>query len=170
MKLVADTSALVSIASTPEARQRALPLVFDSYDVVVPTQVADELDSIAGYDDDHATAAGAVLDERPQFDVETVDLDSTFPLDDGENAAVQLANRIDAPFFYCDEFTQLALIHASLSAGRLVTTPRLLKAFAVGGAWSNETAVELLGGIASARSWTNNAYVQQATGLFDETP
>lgn len=168
MKLVADTSGLVSIASTPEARQELLPLLLDSYEVAVPQQVIDELESVAGYDDDHASAARAVLDNEPQLTVATVDLDSTFPLDDGENAVVQLANSLDAPFCYCDEYNQLSLIHASLSGARLVTTPRLLKAFVVRGLVSNDTVVELLEGIAEARSWSGNAYVQQATQLFEE--
>ncbi|TQQ83382.1 hypothetical protein EGH24_00875 [Halonotius terrestris] len=168
MKLVADTSGLVSIASTAEARQQLLPLLLDSYEVTVPQQVIDELDAIAGYDDVHATAASAVLDDESRLTVATVELDSTFPLDDGENAVVQLANSLDAPFCYCDEYNQLSLIHASLSATRLVTTPRLLKAFVVRGIVSNDTAVELLEGIADARSWSGNAYVQQATQLFEE--
>ncbi|TQQ82052.1 hypothetical protein [Halonotius roseus] len=169
MKLVADTSGLVSIASTPEARQELLPLLLDSYEVTVPQQITDELESIRGYDDDHATAAGAVLESKPRLTVATVDLDSTFPLDDGENAVVQLANSLDAPFCYCDEYNQLSLIHASLSATRLVTTPRLLKAFVVRGLVSNDTAMELLDGIADVRSWNGNAYVQQATRLFEWT-
>ena len=166
MKLVADTSGLVSIASTADARQQLLPRLLDSYDVIVPTQVVNELESIGEYKDDHATAARAVLDKNA-LTVETVELDSTFPLDDGENAAVQLANRLGATFFYCDEYNQLALIHASLSDVRLVTTPRLLKAFVVNGEYSNQTASELLDGIAHARSWDANAYVQQATQLFE---
>jgi rRNA-processing protein FCF1 len=167
MKLVADTSGLVSIASSPEARQQLLPLLLDSYEVTVPQQVIDELDAVAGYDDDHATAASAVLDSESRLTVATVELDSTFPLDDGENAVVQLANDLDAPFCYCDEYNQLSLIHASLSATRLVTTPRLLKAFVVHGLISNDTAAALLDDIASVRSWTGNAYVQQATQLFE---
>ena len=49
-----------------------------------------------------------------------------FPLDDGENAAVILANDLDAALFPSDEFNQLGLIHASLADTGLVTTPTLL--------------------------------------------
>jgi len=168
MKLVADTSGLVSIASTAAARQKLLPVLLDSYEVTVPQQVIDELEATGQYEDEHATAASAVLDNRTQLTATAVDPDPMFPLDDGENAVVQLANRLDAPFCYCDEYTQLSLIHASLSATRLVTTPRLLKAFVVRGEFSNDTAVKLLEDIADARSWSGNAYVQQATQLFEE--
>jgi hypothetical protein len=169
MKLVADTSGLVSIASTPETRRQLLPLLVDNYEVTVPQQVIEELTTIAQYEDNHATAASAVLDDRTRLTAVTVDLDSTFPLDDGENTIVQLANRLGAPFSYCDEYTQLSLIHASLSETRLVTTPRLLKAFVVRGMISNDTAVELLDSITDARSWSGNAYVQQATQLFEDS-
>lgn len=169
MILVADSSGLVSIASTDNARETALPLLIEGYEVAVPTQVVDELSEIAAYDDVHAVAAQAVLDTESELRVESVDVEPSFPLDEGENAAVRLANRLDAAFFYCDEYTQLALIHASLSEAQLVTTPRLLKAFVVAGHCSKADALTLLDGIAAARSWESNAYVQQATGLFEES-
>jgi len=167
MTLVADTSALVSLAATRNARRLALPLVVDGYDVAVPGQVVAELEEIAEYDDGHAKAARAVLDERNRIAVHDVELDPAFPLDDGENAAVQLADRVDAEFFYCDEYNQLALIHASLSKPQLVTTPRLLKALAVHRDLTKSDAKDLLDGINRARSWEGNAYVQQAEHLFD---
>lgn len=167
MRLVADTSALVSIASTEETRRVALPLLLDGYDVTVPERVIDELETTAGYDDDHATAARAILDRRDQLTIRSVDLDPDFPLDDGENAAVQLADQVDATFFYCDEYNHLALVHASLSDAQLVTTPRLLKAFVVHGDLERATAKDLLDEIAHRRSWDGNAYVRQATRLFE---
>ncbi|THE63257.1 hypothetical protein D8Y22_19020 [Salinadaptatus halalkaliphilus] len=167
MILVADTSALVSIASTDDARHTALPILLNGYDVTAPEHVIDELESIAAYEDEHGTAARAILDEQERLTVSAVDLDSDFPLDDGENAAVQLAEDIEAAFFYCDEYNQLALVHASLSDARLVTTPRLLKAFVVDGDLSASAAKDLLDGIAERRSWGGNAYVHQATRLFE---
>ena len=44
--------------------------------------------------------------------MQSVELDAEFPLDDGENSAVTLANDLDASLFLCDEFNQLGLIHA----------------------------------------------------------
>lgn len=166
MKLVADTSGLLSLAATPAARQTAFPLVLDGYDVAVPEEVVGELEATAEYEDEHATAAHAVLDERSAFEVVPVDLDPVFPLDDGENAAIQLAENVGASFLYCDEYNRLALIHASLSDPQLVTTPRVLKALVVRGKLSNQEAKELLCGISRVRSWEGNAYVSQATRLF----
>ncbi|WIV68844.1 hypothetical protein [Natrialbaceae archaeon AArc-T1-2] len=167
MNLVADTSALVSIASTEDARRIALPTLLDGYDVTVPEEVLGELETTAQYEDGHGTAAKTILDERERLTVRSVDLDPDFPLDDGENAAVQLAERINAAFFYCDEYTQLALIHASLSNAQLVTTPRLLKAFVVHGELSKSAAKAMLEEIAEQRSWNGNAYVRQASSLFE---
>ena len=67
-----------------------------------------------------------VLNRTAEFETQSVALDATFPLDEGESAAVTLANELDAALLLCDEFTQLSLIHASLADTRLVTTPTLL--------------------------------------------
>lgn len=165
--LVAATSSLVSLAATSEARQLALPLFFDGYDVSLPRQVIDELEGIAQYEDDHADAARAVLDEQDRFEIHDVEPDPEFPLDDGENAAVQLTTETDAAFFYCDEYNQLALIHASLSDSQFVTTPRILDAFVAHSDLSNSEARDLFEGISQVRSWDGNAYAQQAARLFD---
>lgn len=167
MTLVADTSALVSLAITEETRRIAVPLLLDGYDVTVPNQVIEELEDIAAYDDRDGTAARAVLESRDRLTVHETEIDPDFPLDKGENAAIQLANRTGADFFYCDEYNQLALIHASVTDARLVTTPRLLKAFVVHDDLSQEEAKSLLEEIADRRSWDGNAYVQQATRLFE---
>lgn len=165
--LVADTSALVSLAATSEARQLALPLFLDGYDVAVPRHVVDELKEIAGYEDDHANAARAVLDEQDRLAIHDAEPEPEFPLDDGENAAIQLTTEINAAFFYCDEYNQLALIHASLSDTQLVTTPRVLDAFVAHGDLSNSEARDCFDGISQVRSWDGNAYAQQAARLFD---
>lgn len=167
MKLVADTSALVSLAVTADARRLALPHVLDGYEVAVPSHVIDELEDIAQYTDAHAQAAQAILDEQDRIVIHASKLDPEFPLDDGENAAIQLSKEINAAFFYCDEYNQLALIHASLSEPQLVTTSRMLKALVVHGDLTNTEAKELLKQISQVRSWETNAYVQQAEQFFD---
>lgn len=167
MRLVADTSALVSIAATSDARRTVLPLLFEGYNVAVPGQVIDELADVARYEDDHARAAQAILDRRERIAVYEIELDPEFPLDAGENAAVQLTEEVGADYFYCDEYNRLALIHASLSEPQLVTTPRILKALVVHGDLAQSDAKTILDGISKVRSWGENAYVQQAEHLFD---
>jgi predicted ribonuclease YlaK len=167
MTLVADTSALVSLAVTSDSRQIVLPLLLEGYDVAVPQQIIEELEDVAQYEDNHGKAAQVVLAEQDSIAVYEIELDREFPLNKGENAAVQLTDEIDADFFYCDEYNNLSLIHASLSELQLVTTPRVLKAFVVHGDLSKSDAKTLLDGISQVRSWGENSYVQQAEQLFD---
>lgn len=181
--LVADTSALVSlgVVSTdegpddPNAASDAtaghspdpLSLCLDGYSVFVPEVVVTELRETASYDDVHARAADAVLDRADALTVRSVALDASFPLDDGENAGVTLANEIDADLFCCDEFSRLGLIHASLADTRLVTTPTLLSAFVRTDRLTTAEARALLDDIGDARSWDSNAYVERARALFE---
>jgi len=166
--LVADTSGLVSLGIVSEADPDPLSLCLETYDVVVPETVLAELRDTAAFDDAHGRAARAVLDRVDALSIHAVDLDDTFPLDDGENAAVTLANTLDAGLFLCDEFNRLGLIHASLADTRLVTTPTLLAAFVHTGQLTADTALERLDEISGVRSWRTNSYVQRARSLLED--
>lgn len=74
------------------------------------------------YDDERGQAATVVPERTDESTVQSVDLDAEFPLDDGEKAAVTLANEINAALFLCDESNRLGLIRASPADTRLVTT------------------------------------------------
>jgi len=165
--LVADTSGLVSlaIASDPDL----LALCLDTYDVLIPEPVVEELEEMSSYDDVHGRAAGTVLDRGDDLTVESVSLDEDFPLDDGENAAVTLANDVDATLFLCDEFNRLGLIHASLADTRLVTTPTLLAMFVRKRLLTREVALGLLDVIVDGRSWEKNSYVERARSLLEHS-
>lgn len=158
MPIVADTSALVSLGTVANASPSPLDLLLDSHTVVVPEQVIE----VASYDGTSGEAAQAVLDRRSSFEVRSAELDETFPLDDGENAAVTLANEIDASQLLCDEFNRLALVHASLAQSRLVTTPVLLTALARNDTIPPSAADELLTEMSAARSWSSSSYVERA--------
>lgn len=158
-QIVADTSALVSLGTVADSNRNPLDLLLNTNDVVVPEQVVEELMETASYDDGSAEAAQAVLDRRSAFEVRTVELDESFPLDDGENAAVTLANRIDATQLLCDEFNQLALIHASLADTRFVSTPTLLVAFVRNEVLTIDSAEGFLAEMSDVRSWSVNSYV-----------
>lgn len=160
--VVADTSALVSLGTIVDAESNPLDLLLESHELVVPEQVVDELTETASYDDVAGGAAQAVLDRRSEFEVRSVRLDETFPLDDGENAAVTLANEIGAVQLLCDEFNRLALIHASLAETRLVTTPIFLAALVRNDVLSSDTAETFLAEMSDARSWSANSYVERA--------
>lgn len=166
--LVADASALVSLGIVADDDSDPLTLCLARYDVVVPTAVVEELHEIASYDDPHGRAASIVLDRTEALETRSVALDAEFPLDDGENAAVTLANDLDAELLLCDEFNQLGLIHALLADTRLVTTPTLLSVLVRTEQLSAADARLLLNAISDARSWDANSYVQRARSLFEK--
>jgi predicted nucleic acid-binding protein len=97
-----------------------------------------------------------------------VALDAEFPLDEGENAAITLANERDADLLLCDEFNQLGLSHASLANTRLVTTPTVLSVLVRNALLSAADARAFLDQVTDARSWDTNSYVYRARSLFDE--
>lgn len=165
--LVADTSGLVSLGIAADLETDPFTLCLDAYDVRIPQTVQEELGETAGYDDPHGNAAQAILDRLADARIESVALDANFPLDDGENAPVSLANDCDGALVLCDEFNKLGLIHASLATARLVTTPTLLALFARQGRLDTETAKQCLETISHARSWDPNGYVERAHSLFE---
>ncbi|RXK47035.1 hypothetical protein [Halorientalis pallida] len=167
--LVADASALVSLGVVAGGDLDPLELCLAHYEVIVPTVVVEELREIASYDDTHGGAASTVLDRTEALKTRSVDLDAEFPLDDGENAAVTLANELDVGLLLCDEFNQLGLIHASLADTRLVTTPTLLSILVRTEQLSASEARLLLDEISDARSWDVNSYVQRARSLLTES-
>ena len=160
--VVTDTSALVSLGTVANHEKSPLNVLLDEHHVVIPEQVVSELGETASYEDRSGDAAQAVLDRLPEFDVRTTELDEKFPLDDGENAAVTLANDLDTTQFLCDEFNRLALIHASLADTRLVTTPTLLTALVRNDLLAPVDAADLLSKMSDTRSWETNTYVAQA--------
>lgn len=122
----------------------------------------------ASYHDAHGHATTAVLDRHTELTARSVYLDTTFPLDDGENAALSLANKIDASLFVCDEFTSLGLTHASLVDTRLLTTPRLPLVFVRKPQLTPDEVQSLLDDSSIARSWDANSYVQRAHSVLED--
>lgn len=165
--LVADASALVSLGVVADRDRSPLAACLSRYAVIGPNAVVAELREVASYDDRHGRAATAVLDRADAFETASATLDAEFPLDDGENAAVALANKRDAELLLCDEFTHLGLIHASLANTRLVTTPTLLSVLVRADYLSGAEARALLDEIGDVRSWATNSYVQRARSLLD---
>lgn len=166
--LVADTSGLVSLGVAAGGDPDPLELCLEHYNVLVPNTVVEELREIASHDDEHGRAATAVLDRQNLFRIRSVSLDSQFPLDEGENAAVTLSNDVDAGLLLCDEFNTLGLVHASLADTRLVTTPTLLSVFVRQDRLGSVRAIAVLEEISETRSWAANSYVERARALLDD--
>lgn len=165
MTLVADTSALVSLAIAD--RGAPVQLLFQEYDVRIPSTVVRELEDIAANDDGHANAATEVLDHLADERVEKVDTLPEYPLDDGETAAIALANDTNAAVFLCDEYHELSTVHALLSESRLLTTPKLIEVFTIRGVLSVDDARRILTDMVDERSWRGNPYVEQFRDRFE---
>lgn len=166
--VVADTSGLVSLGTVAKEPNPPLDVLTDLYTVHVPTLVVTELEDTAAYEDVHGTAARAVLSRLDTLTITDTSLDASFPLDDGENAAVTLANELQAAMLLCDEFSQLPFIHASLTDTRLVTTPTFLRVLHRRGVYTASEAEALLDGISEARSWGTNSYVRRVRETFSD--
>ncbi|MDS0295403.1 hypothetical protein [Halogeometricum luteum] len=168
VRIVADTSALVSLGTVSDTTTHPLDILLESHELLLPEQVLEELAETASYEDASGEAAQAVLDRKNGFEVRLIELDETFPLDDGENSAVTLANEVNAVQFLCDEFNRLALIHASLADTRLVTTPILLTAFVRNDVLSPDSAEQFLEMMSEARCWSSNSYVARAKSTLQQ--
>jgi predicted nucleic acid-binding protein len=166
--LVGDTSALVSLGIADDGRP--VQLVFQEYDIRVPREVVKELEDIADHDDTHAAAARSVLDQILDEHVYEIDAPSNYPLDDGETAAIALANDSNATVFLCDEYRELSTVHALLSDARLVTTPKLIEVFTLRGILSEDDASDILTELVDERSWRGNSYVTQFRDRFEPQP
>jgi predicted nucleic acid-binding protein len=168
VRIVADASALVSLGTAADATTNPLDILLESHKLLLPKHVLEELAETASYDDASGEAAQAMLDRKNAFDTRPVELDETFPLDDGENAAVTLANEVNAVQLLCDEFNRLAVIHASLVDTRLVTTPILLTALVRNDVLSPDSAEQFLEKMSDARSWSANSYVARAKATLQQ--
>jgi predicted nucleic acid-binding protein len=163
--LVADTSALVSLAIADGGTPAQL--LFQEYDVRIPSAVVSELEDIATYDDAHADAATSVLAQIEDEHVQEPDEQPDYPLDDGETAAITLANETTAAVFLCDEYHELSTVHALLSDSRLVTTPKMVEVFTRRDVLSVDDAKDILTEMVDERSWRSNSYVTQFRDRFE---
>lgn len=159
MTVVADTSALVSLGCATQSP--VLGILLSEYEVVVPEVVVAELEDVAAYDDEQARGADRLLGRRDELSTVAVPLDADFPLDDGENAAVELANDRDASMLLCDEFNKIGLLHASLDDVQLVTTPKFLLVLEAKDLLSASEVESSLDRIGEVRSWDGNSYVER---------
>lgn len=166
MVLVADTSALVSLAIASD--DGPISLLFAEYEVRVPPPVHRKLQDIAAYEDAHADAATRGLDLITDTHIQSPTTPPDSPLDAGETAAIALANELPATVFLCEEYSELSTVHALLSEPRLMTTPKMIEAFVRRDVLSPATAQAALSEMVAERSWRNNAYVTQFLNRFDE--
>jgi predicted nucleic acid-binding protein len=165
MVLIADTSALISLAIV--RKSDLVQLLFQEYYVRIPSSVVSELNETSTYDDRHAEAARRVLDRIDNEHIRQAPERSDYPLDEGETAAIDLANELEADVFLCDECRELSTVHALLSGPRLMTSPKIIETFVLRETLSSTEAQAALSVMVAERSWRNNSYVKQFMDRFD---
>lgn len=174
---VADTCSLVSLAIPlshrnydHNANPDPLRLFLSTHTVALPEQVlngANELKGMAQYNDLEGCAASNIRQLSTYHTQDPLALGSApdslpnWGLDDGETAAILLANVANYDYMISDEFTNRGTISAKLGSPDWLSTPDLIVDFVSNGMMTKREGREVLNLIEKERSWTNQPYVQR---------
>ena len=160
--LVADTSALVSIATAD-----LVTVVVEEFDVHTTERVAGELRETAGFDDRHGEAATDVLDRLNDLTVHsTATPVESARIDSGEGSCAVLADELDAEFLLTDDLRALPELQAATRA-EVAISPILLRALVERDVLSAKGARDHLETIAEGRDWLGAPIYRRARRLFD---
>jgi len=162
--IVADTSALISIASI-----NLLETFLTEFDVHTTNEVVEELHTTAEYDDQHGEAAQHVIDELEQLKIHstTGELESS-RVDHGEGSCALLTKEIDARFLITDDLRALPELQ-TVSDAKVAISPIILRALVKREVLKHEDAVAKLETLAEQRSWLGAPIYRRAKTLFDQT-
>lgn len=163
--IVADTSALVSLASI-----HTLDLFLSEFDVHTTETVIQELEETAGYEDRHGNAAETVLTNRDRLAVHQVNnmRFSSSRIDSGESSCAQLTNERDAEFLITDDLRALPELQVVVDA-RVAISPIVLKALVKRDVIGPKEANDRLARLAESRDWLGTPIYRRALDLFEET-
>ncbi|MFB6128445.1 MAG: hypothetical protein ABEJ47_01660 [Halorhabdus sp.] len=161
--IVADTSALVSLASIDR-----LEILLAEFDVYTTETVVVELRETAAYEDNHAEAARAVLDRQADLAVHGVEEPvATGRIDAGEGSAVVLAQKLDANFLITDDLRALPELRA-VTETRIAISPIVLRALVDRGVLDIEAARADVERLTTERDWLGAPIYRRAKQLFEE--
>lgn len=162
--IVADTSALVSLATT-----ELLELVLDEFDVHTTQTVCNELENTAAYEDSHGDAAQTILDNRKRLTVHQVEQPSieSSRIDTGEATCIALVAESNAAFLITDDLRALPELQALIDA-RVAISPIVLRALVTRGVLSREEAKDHLATMAETRDWLGAPIYRRAQRLFED--
>lgn len=159
--IVADTSALVSVASID-----LLDAFLTEFTVHTTETVVEELEETSEYDDRHGRAADAVLDSLDRMDTHQVDGAFTSSrVDRGEGDCVRLAEEIDAEFLITDDLRALPELQTVADA-RVAISPIVLRALVKRDVLERTEALEKLDELAAQRDWLGAPIYRRAERLF----
>lgn len=161
--LVADTSALVSVATAD-----LLETMLAEFDVHTTERVVTELEETADYPDSHKNAANAVLDMQEELTVHSIDtpLESA-RIDEGEGSCAVLANDFDVPYLLTDDLRALPELETATTA-QVAISPLVLRALVKRGVLGDDEARQRLEQLAGKRDWLGAPIYRRARQLFEE--
>jgi predicted nucleic acid-binding protein len=160
--IVADTSALVSLASVD-----LLDTLLTEFDVHTTETVVDELADTSDYDDTHGHAAQTVLDNQERISIQRVDgtLESS-RIDRDEGSCALLARGLDASFLLTDDLHALPELQTAVDA-QVAISPIVLKALVERDVLDRQAALTKLEQLAERRSWLGRPIYRRARSLFE---
>jgi len=160
--IVADTSALVSIASTD-----LLDTFLTEFDVHTTETVVEELEATAGYDDPHADAAGSVLDNLDRIRIHHVqDEFESSRTDAGEGSCALLTGDIEAEFLLTDDLRALPELQ-TVAESSVAISPIVLRALVKRDVLEREQALDKLDELADQRNWLGAPIFRRARALLE---
>lgn len=159
--IVADTSALISIASID-----LLDTFLAEFDVHTTETVVDELKETSEYDDRHGNAADTVRSHSDSIRVHGTDADvETARIDAGEGSTATLANDIDADFLITDDLRALPELQQYVDA-KVALSPIVLKALVKRNVLTHDQSLQKLDELAAERDWLGAPIYRRAEQLF----
>ncbi|MEF8787193.1 MAG: hypothetical protein V5A45_14785 [Haloarculaceae archaeon] len=160
--LVADTSALVSVATAD-----LLETVLAEFDVHTTECVVTELEETADYPDSHGNAANAVLGTQEALTVHNIDnpIESA-RIDEEEGSCAILANDLDAPYLLTDDLRALPELETATTA-QVAISPLVLRALVKRGVLDDDEARQRLERLAKKRDWLGAPIYRRARQLFE---
>jgi predicted nucleic acid-binding protein len=160
--IVADTSALISIASID-----FLDTFLTEFNVHTTETVIEELEETSEYDDRHGDAAQTVLDNRNRINTHQVKGEFTSSrVDQGEGSCALLTKEIEADFLITDDLRALPELQ-NVADAKAAISPIVLKALVKRDVLGQNEAVSKLDELAEQRDWLGAPIYRRAKSLFE---
>lgn len=163
--IVADTSALVSLASGS-----VLELFLEEFDIAVSGKVMRELKELAGGMNRSSENAREILANKENLTVHTTQEEgpTSSTIDAGEASCVLLVRKLDADLMITDDYRALPEIERILGKDRVAISPIVLKALVKREVLNREEAVEKLEKISKNRDWLHRPIYRKARELLEK--
>lgn len=160
--IVADTSALISIASID-----LLDTFITEFDVHTTETGVEELEETSMYDDRHREAAQTVLENVNQIKIHQVQKEFTSShVDQGEGSCALLTKETEAEFLITDDLRALPELQ-NLADAKTAISPVILKALVKRNVLEQQEALNKFDELAEQRDWLGAPIYRRDKNLLD---